>query len=325
VPVPPAAGNRLGESEISCRSEGYGWPGRARGDVVVGEQQVVELLVPGFGVRHQRGNQSRVQPEPPRAPTLGVGLDDEPLAVGAELRLHLGNRAVHCDDPARLVHIAQPQLDQLAPAQPGLDGGLDEQLSGRGPQGRMQPVELLRRQDAVLLDRHGRRLHAPTWVQGDHEVVERRGEDGGQHDLVVPDRCGGDAGRGERRHPLAHVHWQDRGHPHRPERRQDVPVEVVAVALPGARLEDVVREPRVVDVGPEAHATAARVGGSTGGVHGLHLLPGPVGVAAGGERPGGPLPALRVQVVGGVARAAALADPLAAETHPATLAHLTVI
>ena len=144
------------------------------------------------------------------------------------------------------MHIAQPQLDQLAPAQPGLDRGLDEQLSGRGPQGRVQPVELLRRQDAVLLD---------------------------------------------------------------------LPVEVVAVALPGARLEDVVREPHVVDVGLEAHAAATWVVGSTGRVGGLHLLPGPVGIPAGGERAGGPLPALRVQVVGGVAGAPVVADPLAAESH----------
>lgn len=114
-----------------------------------------------------------MKPEAPRAPTLGVGLDDEPLAVGSELRLHLGNRTGHRDDPAWLVHIAQPQLDQLASAQPGLDRGLDEQLSGRGLQGRVQPVELLRRQDAVLLDRHGRRLHTPAWVQSDHKVVER--------------------------------------------------------------------------------------------------------------------------------------------------------
>jgi len=238
VPVAVAAGGRLGESEVAGGGERLGWPGRARGDVVVGEQQVVECFAPCFGVRRQRGNQFRVKPEAPRAPTLGVGLDDEPLAVGSELWLHLGNRTGHRDDSAWLVHIAQPQLDRLAPAQPGLDRGLDEQLSGRGLQGRVQPVELLRRQ--VLLDRHGWRLHTPAWVQSDHKVVERRGEGGGQHDLVVSDRCGGDTGGGERPHPLTNVHRQDRGHPHRPERRQDVPVEVVSVALPGARLEVVV-------------------------------------------------------------------------------------
>lgn len=65
MPVPPAAGKRLGESEVAGGRERQGWPGRARGDIVVREQQVVELLAPGFGVRHQRGNHSRVQPEPP--------------------------------------------------------------------------------------------------------------------------------------------------------------------------------------------------------------------------------------------------------------------
>jgi hypothetical protein len=96
---------------------------------------------------------------------------------------------------------------------------------------------------------------------------------------------------------------------------EDIRIGPNAVALPGARLQDVVREPHVVDVGPEGHAASPRVGGPTGGVRRLHLLPGPIGVPAGGERPGGPLPALGVKVVRGVAGTAVVADPLAAESH----------
>jgi len=62
--------------------------------------------------------------------------------------------------------------------------------------------------------------------------------------------------------------------------------EDVVIALPGAGLENVIREPRLLDVLGEGHAPALWVIGSAGGSAGLDLLPGPVRVTPGGERAG---------------------------------------
>jgi len=231
------------------------------------------------------------------------------------LGVDLGDGASDGDDPGRYVQVAGPELGQLAPPQPGAQRDFDEQPGGVRGQRDEQRLELVRCDDPILLHRHGRGLHAAAGVQDHDEVVQRGGEHRRQDDLQMPDLCRADASHVEFGDPLADMGRQDVPHLHRSEPRQDVPVQAVAVALPSRGLEDVVREPLVVDIAFKADLSAVAAVWTPGALRRFSALPCDVGVFAGRIRPGGTSPAAVVVVVGGVSTSAIGADSLAAVTH----------
>jgi hypothetical protein len=61
---------------------------------------------------------------------------------------------------AEKVEVLDPQLGELAPAQPAVDAGLHQQAGHVVGQVPVEGVELVRGDDPQRLARHGRRLHA---------------------------------------------------------------------------------------------------------------------------------------------------------------------
>jgi hypothetical protein len=97
-------------------------------------------------------------------------------------------------------------------------------------------------------------------VHGGDLVIERGGEDRGQHGQAVLDGGGFDAGVLQRGEPGADVGGLDRDHLVATERGQDVFVQDVAVVLPGGELDLVVGKPFVGDVAGQDLPAAFGVG-----------------------------------------------------------------
>jgi hypothetical protein len=92
--------------------------------------------------------------EPAVLLVLGVVLDQEPAALGMELRVDLDDRTAHGQDPGPEVKVRYPKLGQLTPPQAALDVGLDQQLRLRVGKRRVEHVELLGRDDRPSLTAH---------------------------------------------------------------------------------------------------------------------------------------------------------------------------
>jgi hypothetical protein len=88
------------------------------------------------------------------------------------------------------------------------------------------------------------------------------------------------------RHPLADVAGHDLVHPHRPEPRHNVLVELVGVPLAGGRLDHVVGHPLLGDVAAERLPAAPGIAETPLSLSQLRLLPRLVGVLLAGEGSG---------------------------------------
>ncbi len=210
------------------------------------------------------GYQGGVEPEPAGAFAFGVGLDQESVAGGVIVRVEFDHGAGDGEDAGGGVEVSGAEFDEFAPAQPGADRDLDQQPRRIVGQGEQKAADFVGGEDAVFLDRHGRRLDAFTGVQADHVVIQSRCEDRGQDDLLMPDRRGRDALVDQVADPFADVDGQDVGHLHRAEPGGDVLVEVVAVGLPSGGFQDVVWEPVLRDVVGEGDSAGGGVAGAAG-------------------------------------------------------------
>jgi hypothetical protein len=126
-------------------------------------------------------------------------------------------------------------------------------------------VELLGGDDGARPAGDGGGFDAAAGVDGDELVVERGGEDRGQDGFEI-----GDGGRGqalvfELGDPFADVLGGDAGQPHGAERGDQVPLDLVAVALAGGGLELVVGQPGADDIGREGGLGPAQVDADSGG------------------------------------------------------------
>ena len=149
----------------------------------------------------------------------------------------------------------------------------------------MDAPVLLGRDDPTWSGRRWRRLDSLAWVQEDDLVVERCGEDRVQHGLAFHDRRWSDAGWVlETGDPLSDIDGQDLGHPQITQLGQQVPVEDVPVTLSGGGLDDVIREPLVLNVGPQSLAAPAGIAHPAGCERRLGALPGALGLALARER-----------------------------------------
>jgi hypothetical protein len=170
---------------------------------------------------------------------LGVLLDLEPGA-GVLGGLQVDHDAGDEDGPGGQVEVPGAQFGQLAPAQAGLDVGLDQGLPVDVVQGLVQALVVRRRHDRLGFAEHCRGLDAASGVQGGDLVVERGGQDGVQADLRGADRGRADPGVGEVADPVAHVPGHQVLHPHRAQVRQHMLVDHVGVGLAGGVLHHVV-------------------------------------------------------------------------------------
>ena len=94
-----------------------------------------------------------------------------------ELPVEFDDLAADGEHPAAEVQVAGPQLGQFAPAQPGLDGRLGQELSVGAGEGRADRIELLRGDDGPRRGGHCWYLHAPARVNIGDLIIERGGED----------------------------------------------------------------------------------------------------------------------------------------------------
>ena len=136
VPVSPAGGVGIGESEVLHQGQRCRCQLRCR-DRVVSEEQVVRAeLVLGDVVAYC-GYQGGVEPEPAGAFAFGVGLDQESVAGGVIVRVEFDHGAGDGEDAGGGVEVSGAEFDEFAPAQPGADRDLDQQprrIVGQGEQ-----------------------------------------------------------------------------------------------------------------------------------------------------------------------------------------------
>jgi len=133
----------------------------------------------------------------------------------------------------------------------------------------------------------------------------------------VPDVRGGRPGGREIGDPLADVDGQDVGHLHLLEPRDDLAVQDVAVALARRRLQHVMREPLLVDVGGERQPARGRIAGTSGANSASACCQARLACLRVGEGASMPDAPARIAVDRRVLRAPALSRPLAAEPHRA--------
>src|ERR1017187_2341216 len=324
MPIGPPTGIRRGAAkEVRVRQHSQHWLRSRHGEdeVIVG-QAAITSVCPEL-VSDLAG-----QLDPAVLTVLRVVLDEEPAAVWVELRVHFHHCPADCQHSGREVDVAHPQLGELAPAQAGLDLRLGKQPHRVVRQRIEDTSELLRGDDRARLLRHGGRLHTLAWVDEYDLVVQGSREDRAKQDLVVSDCHRGDACVLQRGYPGADVLGKDVDHPHGAERRHQVSMDAVRIALPGGRLNLMVGQPGLLHVGLKGLPAPAWVAKPTLGDLGLGPLPRLVRVALVRERSSRTLAASEVAVVRRVARAAVLAGPLAGELQGARLLaqdRLTVI
>jgi hypothetical protein len=193
VPVDASRGVRLGDPKVQLLGRRIS---RGSGPVeeAEGEQQLVAGDLGRLDVGGDRVQDVRVEFQAPVFAVFGVVLDQEPAALGMELRHQLEDHSRHGEHPAEGVDVERAQFAQFAPAQPRLDIGLHQQSRRVVGQLAVDLVELGRGHDGAHLLGHGRGLHAAAGMQGGELVVERGGEDRGQDREAGPDHGGGHPG-----------------------------------------------------------------------------------------------------------------------------------
>jgi hypothetical protein len=216
-----------------------------------------------------------------------VLLDEEAFPVGVEFRGQLSGDAGDGDDAGVEVDVFFSEFDELAPAQPGFDVGLDQQLQLAGGDRVVEGAELVGGDDPAPLGGDGRGLHAHAGVQEGDLVIQSRGEDRGQDGHGVADRRRLNSADLQFVDPFADVGRENVDHPELGEGRHDVPVQGVGVVLAGGQLHEVVGEPDVFDLTLEQVRTLVGLATASFGDFRFGLLPGRVRGLQAGERAGG--------------------------------------
>jgi hypothetical protein len=90
--------------------------------------------------------------------------DQEPFAVRVELAVQLDDLAADREHPGDEVKVSDPELGQLAPAEPAFDGCLDQELGICVGQGVVDRAELLWGDDRPRRGRDRGDSHSTGWM-----------------------------------------------------------------------------------------------------------------------------------------------------------------